>query len=68
MPSDYRNSLCMSYQANYSKREYLVYVLSQFGDHVLLNTCWQFGVLLSLSAYVYDPTYIGPKYNKKPTW
>jgi hypothetical protein len=36
----------------------------RFGDHVLLNTCWQFGVLLSLSAYVYDPTYIGPQYNK----
>jgi hypothetical protein len=32
----------------------------QFGNHVLLNTCWQFGVLLSLSVYVYDPTYIGP--------
>ncbi len=38
------------------------------GDHVLLNTRWQFGVLLSLSAYVYDPTYIGPQYNKKTTW
>ncbi len=37
----------------------------QFGDHVLLNTRWRFGVLLSLSAYVYDPAYIGPQYNKK---
>jgi hypothetical protein len=36
-----------------------------FGDHVSLNTCWQFGILLLLSAYVYDPTYIGPQYNKK---
>jgi hypothetical protein len=36
----------------------------QFGDHVLINTCWQFGVLLSLSAYVYDRTYIGHQYNK----
>jgi hypothetical protein len=38
----------------------------QFGDHVLLNTPWQFSVLLllSLSAYVYDPTLIGPQYNK----
>jgi hypothetical protein len=68
MSSDYRNSLCMSYQTNYSKHEYFVYVLSQFGDHVLLNTHWQFGILLLLSAYVYDPTYIGPQYNKKPTW
>ncbi len=41
------------------------YVLSQFGNRVLLNTCWQFGVLLSLSAYVYDPTYMGPQYNKR---
>ncbi len=40
----------------------------QFGDHVLLNTRWQFGVLLSVSAYVYDPAYIGPQNNKKPTW
>jgi hypothetical protein len=40
----------------------------RLGDHVSLNTCWQFGVLLSLSAYVYDPTYIGTQYNKKPTW
>ena len=39
----------------------------RFGDHVL-NTRWQFGVLLSLSAYVYDPTYIGPQYNKITTW
>ncbi len=37
----------------------------QFGDHVSLNTRWQFGVLLSLSAYVYDPAYIGPQYNRK---
>ncbi len=37
----------------------------QFGDHVSLNTRWQFGVLLLLSGYVYDPTYIGPQYNKK---
>ena len=37
----------------------------QFGNHVSLNTRWQFGVLLSLSAYVYDPTYKGPQYNKK---
>jgi hypothetical protein len=37
----------------------------QFGDHVLLNTRWQFVVLLSLSAYVYDPTNIGRQYNKK---
>jgi hypothetical protein len=37
----------------------------QFGNHVLLNTHWQLGILLSLSAYVYDPTYIGPWYNKK---
>ncbi len=37
----------------------------RFGDHVLLNTCWQFGILLLLSAYVYDPTYIGPQYNEK---
>jgi hypothetical protein len=37
----------------------------RFGNHVLLNTCWQSGVLLSLSVYVYDPTYIGPQYNKK---
>jgi hypothetical protein len=37
----------------------------RFGDHVLLNTCWQFGILLSLSAYVYDPLYIGPQYNNK---
>jgi hypothetical protein len=37
----------------------------QFGDHVSLNSRWQFGVLLLLSAYVYDPTYIGPHYNKK---
>jgi hypothetical protein len=36
----------------------------QFGDLVLLNTRWQFGVHLSLSAYVYDPAYIGPQYNK----
>jgi hypothetical protein len=36
----------------------------QFGNHVLLNTCWQFGILLLLSAYVYDRTYIGPQYNK----
>ena len=36
-----------------------------FGNHVLLNTCWQFGALLSLSAYVYDPAYIGSQYNKK---
>ncbi len=35
----------------------------RFGDHVWLNTCWQFGVLLSPSAYVYDPAYIGPQYN-----
>jgi hypothetical protein len=40
----------------------------QFGDHVSLNTCWQFSVLLLLSAYVYHPTYIRPQYNKKPTW
>ncbi len=40
----------------------------QYGNHVLLNTCLQFDVLLSLSANVYDPTYIGPQYNKKPTW
>jgi hypothetical protein len=39
----------------------------QFGDDVLLNTCWQFGVLLLLSVQFYDPTYIGPQYNKKPT-
>jgi hypothetical protein len=31
-PSDYRNSLCMSYQTNYSKREYFVYVLSHTWD------------------------------------
>ena len=37
----------------------------RFGNHVSLNTSWQFGVLLSLSAYVYDPAYIGPQYNKK---
>jgi hypothetical protein len=37
----------------------------QFGDHVLRNTRWQFSVLLSPSAYVYDPAYIGPQYNKK---
>jgi hypothetical protein len=37
----------------------------RFGDHVLLNTCWQFGILLLLSAYVYDPANIGPQYNKK---
>jgi hypothetical protein len=36
-----------------------------FGDHVLLNTRWQFGILLSLSAYVYDPAYIGSQYNEK---
>jgi hypothetical protein len=36
----------------------------RFGDHVLLNTHWQFGILLSLSVYVYDPAYIGPQYNK----
>ncbi len=35
----------------------------RFGDHVSLNTRWQFGILLSLSAYVYDPAYIGPQYN-----
>ncbi len=40
----------------------------RLGDHVLINTRWQFGVLLSLSAYVYDLTYIGPQYNEKPTW
>jgi hypothetical protein len=40
----------------------------QFGDHVSLNTHWQFCFLLLLSAYVYDPTYIGHQYNKKPTW
>ncbi len=40
----------------------------QVGNHVLLNTCWQFGILLSLSAYVYDPAYIGPQYNEKPSW
>jgi hypothetical protein len=40
----------------------------QFGDHVLLNTPWQFGALLLLGAYFYDPTYIGPQCNKKPTW
>jgi hypothetical protein len=33
----------------------------RFGDHVLLNTRWQFGVLLLLSVYVYDPAYIGPR-------
>ncbi len=37
----------------------------QFVDRVSLNTWWKFGVLLSLSAYVYDPAYMGPKYNKK---
>jgi hypothetical protein len=37
----------------------------RFGDHVSLNTRWQFGVLLSLSAYVNVPTYKGPQYNKK---
>jgi hypothetical protein len=37
----------------------------RFGNHVSLNTCKQFGVLLSLSANIYDPTYIGPQYNKK---
>jgi hypothetical protein len=37
----------------------------RFGDHVLLNTRWQFGILSSLSAYVYDPAYIGPQYDKK---
>jgi hypothetical protein len=62
------NSLRMSYQTNYSKQKYFVNVLSQFGDHVLQNTCWKFGVLLLLSAYVYDPTCIGPQYNKKPIW
>ncbi len=31
-PSDYRNLLCMSYQTNYSKREYFVYVLSYTWD------------------------------------
>jgi hypothetical protein len=36
----------------------------QFGNHVLLNTCWQFGVLLLLSAYVYDLAYIGSQYKK----
>ncbi len=40
----------------------------QFGDHVSQYTRWQFGVLLLLSAYVYDPAYIGPQYNKKPSW
>jgi hypothetical protein len=40
----------------------------RFGDHVLLNTRWQFGVPLSLSVYVYEPAYIGPQYNKKPSW
>jgi hypothetical protein len=40
----------------------------QFGDNVSLNTCWQFGVLLLQSAYVYDPAYIGPQYNKKTSW
>jgi hypothetical protein len=37
----------------------------RFGDHVSLNTRWQFGSLLLLSVYVYDPAYIGPQYNKK---
>jgi hypothetical protein len=37
----------------------------QFGDHVSLNTCWQFGIFLLLSAYVYHPAYIGTLYNKK---
>jgi hypothetical protein len=36
----------------------------QFGDHVSLNTRWQFGVPLLLSACVYEPAYIGPQYNK----
>jgi hypothetical protein len=35
----------------------------QFGNHVSLNTRWRFGILLSLSVYVYDPAYIGPQYN-----
>ncbi len=38
-------------------------ISSQFGNHVLLNTCWKFGFLL-LSAYVYDPTYMGPQHKK----
>jgi hypothetical protein len=37
----------------------------RFGDHVSLNTRWQFGILLLLSAYVYNPAYIGPQHNKK---
>jgi hypothetical protein len=37
----------------------------RFPDHVLLNNRWRFGVFLSLSAYVYDPAYIGSQYNKK---
>jgi hypothetical protein len=40
----------------------------QFGDHVLHNSCWQFGIPLLLSVYVYDSTYIGPQSNEKPTW
>jgi hypothetical protein len=57
--------LCMSNQINYSKQECFIYFLSQFSNQVLLNTCQKFGILLLLSAYVYDPTYIGPQYNKK---
>ncbi len=38
----------------------------RFGDHVLLNTRWQFGILLSLSAYVYDFANVEPQYNKNP--
>jgi hypothetical protein len=37
----------------------------QFGDHVSLHTRWQFGVLLLVNAYVYDPAYKGSQYNKK---
>jgi hypothetical protein len=40
----------------------------RFGDHVLHNTCRQFGIPLLLSVYVYDSTYIGPQSNKKHTW
>jgi hypothetical protein len=36
-----------------------------FGDHVSLDTCWQFGIHLLLKAYVYDPLYLGPQYNNK---
>ncbi len=44
---------------------FIVHGYWRFGNHVSLNTRWQFGILLLLSAYVYDPAYIGPQYNKK---